>query len=187
MLKMTKIAVFIGSLQKESYNKRIAKTLEKMLPDGVEFDYVDLQMPLFNQDLEMQYPEEARVAKDIVLNADGVLFITPEYNRSLPGVLKNAIDWTSRPYGQNAFNGKPVGMMGASIGPVGTAVAQSDLRHVVAFLNMKLMSQPEVYIANVGNLAFDEAGTLQDERWNDNLKTYVDAFTKWVESEKQTA
>ncbi|HTJ73721.1 MAG TPA: NAD(P)H-dependent oxidoreductase, partial [Verrucomicrobiae bacterium] len=122
----------------------------------------------------------AQAAKDIVLGADAVLFVTPEYNRSVPGVLKNTIDWISRPYGNSAFNSKPVGMMGASIGPVGTAIAQSDLRHIVAFLNMKLMGQPEVYVANAPSLEFNEQGILVDERWQKNLQGYIDAFVAFV-------
>lgn len=175
-----KIAVFVGSLQKDSYNKKLAKTVEGLLPTGVEFVYVDNNLPLFNQDLEADYPAAAQAAKDIVLSADAVLFVTPEYNRSVPGVLKNTIDWVSRPYGDSAFNGKPVGMMGASIGPVGTAIAQSDLRHIVAFLNMKLMGQPEVYVANTPSLSFNEEGILVDERWQKNLQSYVDAFVEFV-------
>jgi chromate reductase len=181
---MTKIVVFVGSLQKESYNKKLAKTLEQLMPEGVEFNYVNIQLPLFNQDLEANYPAEAQAVKDIVTEADGVLFVTPEYNRSVPGVLKNAIDWASRPYGTSAFTGKPVGIIGASISPVGTAVAQSDLRHIVAFLNMKLMGQPEVYVANTMGLSFDEDGILTDEHWRDNLKKYGEAFAAWVEVEK---
>lgn len=175
-----KIAVFVGSLQKESYNKKLAKTLEGMLPSGAEFAYVDINLPLFNQDLEADYPAQAQVAKDIVLGADAVLFVTPEYNRSVPGVLKNAIDWISRPYGSSAFDGKPVGMLGASIGPVGTAIAQSDLRHIVAFLNMKLMGQPEVYIANAPSLSFSDEGILTDERWQKNMQNYIDAFVAFA-------
>lgn len=181
---MTNIAVFVGSLQKDSYNKKVAKTLEQLAPEDMGFTYVNLQLPLFNQDLEADFPAEARAAKDIVKAADGVLFVTPEYNRSVPGVLKNAIDWISRPYGQSAFAGKPVGIIGASISPVGTAVAQSDLRHIVAFLNMKLMGQPEVYIASTMGLPFDESGILTDEHWRENLKKYGEAFKAWVEAEK---
>jgi len=183
--KNMKIAVIVGSLQKDSHNKKLAKTMESLMPKEVEFEYVDIHMPLFNQDLEAEYPAEAKAAKDIIMAADGILVVTPEYNRSLPGVLKNAIDWVSRPYGQNGFNGKPVGIMGASIGPVGTAVAQSDFRHVALFLNMKLMGQPEVYIANAGSLSYDENGILTDERWVKNLQAYADAFTAWVASNSQ--
>jgi chromate reductase len=178
-----KLAVFVGSLQKNSYNKKLAKTMEQLAPDGVEFEYVNLNLPLFNQDVEAEaFPKEAQAVKDVVLAADAALFVTPEYNRSVPGVLKNAIDWASRPYGQSAFAGKPVGMVGISISPVGTAVAQSDLRHIVAFLNMKLMGQPEVYIANAMGLEFSDDGILQDERWRKNLQEYMEAFVKHVES-----
>lgn len=179
-----KIAVFVGSLQKDSHNKKIAKTLEGLLPEGVEFDYVDLNLPLYNQDLEGEYPPEAQAAKDAVANADGVLFVTPEYNRSVPGVLKNAIDWVSRPYGQSAFEGKPVGIIGASIGPVGTALAQADLRRIALFLNMKVMGQPEVYVANATGATYDDNGTLDDERWQKNLQAYGEAFAAWVASNK---
>ncbi|QQG50672.1 MAG: NAD(P)H-dependent oxidoreductase [Candidatus Saccharibacteria bacterium] len=176
---MTKIAVFIGSLQKKSYNKMLAGALENLKPQDMEFIYVDINLPLFNQDLESAYPESARNVKNIVEAADGVLFITPEYNRSVPGVLKNAIDWASRPYGANSFAGKPVGMVGASIGPVGTAVAQSDLRHIVGFLDMKPLGQPEVYIANAMPL-FSDSGELVDERWIKNLRQFIAAFDTWV-------
>jgi chromate reductase len=179
---MTKIAVYVGSLQEKSFNKNLAKNLESLAGDDIEFNYVDINLPLFNQDLEANYPPEAQKVKDIVEAADGVLFVTPEYNRSIPGVLKNAIDWTSRPWGANSFAGKPVGIIGASISPVGTAVAQADLRHIVAFLQMKLMGQPEVYM--VANGLFDESGQLTDEHWRDNLKKYIDALVVWIEAEK---
>ena len=177
-----KIAVFVGSLQKNSYNKKLAKTIEQLAPDGVEFNYVDLNLPLFNQDVEAtSYPREAQTVKDIVMTSDAVLFVTPEYNRSIPGVLKNAIDWASRPYGQSAFTGKPAGTIGISTSSVGTAIAQSDLRHIAAFLDMKLMGQPEVYIANAMSLEFDKDGILSDERWRKNLQEYIEAFVKHVE------
>jgi chromate reductase len=179
---MTNIAVFVGSLQTGSFNKKLAKNLEALAPDGIEFHYVDINLPLFNQDLEANYPAEAQAAKDIVEAADGVLFVTPEYNRSIPGVLKNAIDWVSRPWGTNSFNGKPTGIVGASGGPVGTAVAQSDLRHISGFLNVKLMGQPELYLSNSAG-RFDDNGKIVDES-RDFLKTYIDAFAAWVETEK---
>lgn len=179
---MTNVAVFVGSLQTGSWNKKLAKNLEALAPEGVVFHYVDLNLPLFNQDLEAAYPAEAQAAKDIVDAADGVLFVTPEYNRSIPGVLKNAIDWVSRPWGTNSFNGKPTGIVGASSSQVGTAVAQSDLRHIAGFLNVKLMGQPELYLANAAS-RFDENDQIVEES-RDFLKGYIDAFTKWVENEK---
>jgi len=179
---MTKIAVFVGSLRAESFNKKLAHALENAAPSGVEFDYVDLNLPLFNQDLEAEYPAEAQKVKDIVEGADGVLFVTPEYNRSIPGVLKNAIDWASRPWGSNSFAGKPVGIVGASGGPVGTAVAQSDLRHICGFLGTKLMGQPELYFANSAD-KFDVDGTVVGES-AEYVKRYIDALAAWVEQEK---
>lgn len=176
---MTKISVFVGSLQKGSYNKKLAQTLEELAPNDMVFDYVDINLPLFNQDLESDFPADAQKVKDSIEKADGVLFITPEYNRSVPGVLKNAIDWASRPYGKNSFAGKPVGMVGVSLGPVGTAVAQADLRHIVGFLDMKLLGQPEIYIANAASI-FNEDGELTDERWQKNLQQYIDTFDAWV-------
>lgn len=178
---MTSIAVFVGSLQEKSINKRLAKTLESLAPEGMTFTYVDITMPLFNQDLEANYPASAQAGKDIVEAADGVLFVSPEYNRSIPGVLKNAIDWVSRPYGANSFAHKPVGIIGASIGPVGTAIMQSDIRHIFAFLDMKSMGQPEIYMANASDDMFDSEGILTDERWRKNLKAYIEAFAKWVD------
>lgn len=179
---MTKIAVFVGSLQEGSFNKKLAKNLETLAPEGVEFNYVDINLPLFNQDLESDFPSEARAAKDIVEAADGVLFVTPEYNRGVPGVLKNAIDWTSRPWGDNSFAGKPAGIVGASPSPVGTAVAQADLRHIAAYLGTKLLGQPEVYLADAHE-HFDEQGTIV-EGSKESLKNYIDTFCTWVENEK---
>lgn len=179
---MTKIAVFVGSLQEKSFNKLLARNLEKLAPEGVTFDYVDLNLPLFNQDLEASFPSEAQAIKDIVEAADGVLFVTPEYNRSIPGVLKNAIDWASRPWGANSFAGKPTGIVGASPSPVGTAVAQSDLRHIGGFLNVKLMGQPELYLADA-HLHFDEEGSVVDDS-HALLKDYITTFSTWVENEK---
>jgi chromate reductase len=181
---MAKIAVFVGSLRKESINKYLAKNIEKLAPQGTEFTYVNINLPLFNQDVEASnYPAEAQTGKDIVEASDGVLFVTPEYNRSIPGPLKNAIDWISRPWGTNSFAEKPVGIVGASIGPVGTAIAQSDMRHILAFLETKQLSHPEIYVANATDL-FDENGDLTDERWRKNIQAYIDTFVAWVEKEK---
>lgn len=178
---MTKIAVFVGSLREDSINKKLAKNLEALAPEGVEFDYIDLNLPLFNQDLEADYPAAAQKVKEQVEAADGVLFVTPEYNRSVPGVLKNAIDWASRPWGTNSFAHKPTGIVGASGGPIGTAVAQSHLRGICGFLDVKFMSQPELYF-NATN-GFDEAGQVTGES-RDYVKRYIDTFTDWVRKEE---
>lgn len=181
---MTKIAVFVGSLRKESFNGHLAKALESHAPEGVEFRYADIDVPLFNEDVEKNgHPEKARALKELVETSDGVLFVTPEYNRSVPGVLKNAIDWASRPYGTNSFKGKPTGIVGASLNVAGSAVGQAHLRGIASFLEMKQLGQPEVYMV-VGGDTFNEDGTLKDERWGKNLEAYMARFTEWVESEK---
>ena len=179
---MSTIAVLVGSLRKESLNHTLAKNLEELASEGTRFQYVDLRMPLFNQDMETEFPAEAQAAKDIIEAADGVLFITPEYNRSIPGVLKNAIDWLSRPWGKNSLAGKPAGIVGASISVVGTAVAQADLRHILVYLGVKLLGQPEVYFANAHEL-FDENGEVV-ETSRDFLKNYIDTFVAWTDQEK---
>lgn len=181
---MTKIAVFVGSLREKSINKNLAKSLEALAPEGTAFEYADLNVPLYNQDFDGNYPAEATRLKELVEGSDGVLFVTPEYNRSLPGVLKNAIDWASRPWGTNSFAGKPVGIVGASIGPVGTAIMQADFRHIASFLSMKPLGQPEIHMANVTEDVFGEDGIITDERWRKNLGAYMETFVNWVEAEK---
>ena len=175
-----KIAVIVGSLQKDSHNKKLAKTVEGLLPEGVTFEYVDINMPLFNQDLEADYPVEAQVAKDIIKAADGVLIVTPEYNRSIPGVLKNAIDWASRPYGKNSFAGKPTAAIGTAMGSLGTAAAQQHLRAILAYLNVVLMGQPEGYIVFKQGLV-DDSHTVTDENVRKFLQMYMEKFGDWIE------
>jgi chromate reductase len=179
---MLKIAVFVGSLQEKSFNRMLAQNLEVIKPEGMEFHYVDITLPLYNQDLEANYPAEVQKQKDIVASADGVLIITPEYNRSLPGVLKNALDWISRPYGQSAFNGKPAGVIGAGLHHVSGAIAQADFRHIAGFLNMKVMGQPELHIADAAK-HFDESGKLDDDSMR-RIKEYITAFSQWVTDQK---
>lgn len=179
---MTTIAVFVGSLQKKSFNKMLARNLEKVAPEGVEFTYIDINLPLYNQDLETEYPAEVQKQKDAVLAADGLLFVTPEYNRSLPGVLKNAMDWICRPYGTSAFNLKPAGVVGAGVHHVSGAIAQADFRHIAAFLNMKVMGQPELHIASAPE-HFDEEGNMNEDDMR-RLTEYMAAFVDWVGSEK---
>lgn len=178
---MSNIAVIVGSLQENSLNKRLAKTLESLAPEGMTFTYVDINMPLFNQDVEAAaYPAVAQTAKDAVSAADGVLILTPEYNRGIPGVLKNAIDWISRPYGTNSFAGKPTGVLGISPTPSGTMAAQAGLRPILSFLDTKQLGQPEVYIANATDDLFDESGIIVDERWVKNLNVYMTKFSELV-------
>ncbi len=177
---MAKIAVFVGSLRQNSTNKMLAEALVNVAPDEMEFEYIDIHLPLYNEDVEYAgIPQEVQQAKQAVEAADGILFVTPEYNRSVPGVLKNAIDWISRPYGQSSFAGKPVGIVGSSIGPVGTAAAQADLRGIMLFQNAKVLGQPEIYVANASEV-FDESGQVQSERWEKNFKQYMEAFSTWI-------
>ncbi|HEU5121856.1 MAG TPA: NADPH-dependent FMN reductase [Candidatus Saccharimonadales bacterium] len=180
---MTKIAVLVGSLQQKSFNKMLAKNLEKVKPADIEFQYVDLNLPLYNQDLEANYPAEVQKQKDIVTRADGVLVVTPEYNRSLPGALKNALDWISRPYGDSAFAGKPAGVVGAGLHHVSGAIAQADFRHIAAFLDLRVMGQPEVHINSAAE-RFDEEGNMSEDDMR-RLGEYMAAFSDWVDSQKK--
>lgn len=179
---MTKITVIVGSLREQSFNRMLAKNLERLAPAGVEFHYASIQLPIFSEDMERNMPAEAQALKDEIESADGILFVTPEYNRGVPGGLKNAIDWASRPYGTNSFKGKPVGIVGASISKVGTAVAQADLRHITAYLEMRPMGQPEIYFGPAYEL-FDDKGMVVAES-ESLLRDYMQAFVAWVAKEK---
>jgi chromate reductase len=153
-----------GSLRKNSYNSFALKAAQELLPAGVTLEIISLQgIPVFNQDDEMSPPATVREFKQKILAADAILFATPEYNYSLPGGLKNAIDWGSRPYGESAWQGKTAAIMGVSIGNFGTARAQYDLRKILVALDMPVVVQPEVMIGN-GAERFDKEGHLIDER-----------------------
>lgn len=170
------IAVFVGSLRKESCNRKLAHALEKLAGDKARFQYVQIgDLPLYDQDFDASYPAQGTRLKDQVRAADAVLFVTPEYNRSVPGVLKNAIDIGSRPYGDSAFAGKPAAVIGASIGQIGTAVAQQHLRNSLAFLDMHVLGQPEAFIHFKEGL-IDADGTIHNEGTQTFLKGYVDRF-----------
>lgn len=178
---MAKIAVLVGSLQKNSVNKALASNLEKLAPEGTEFDYVDVgSLPLFNQDMESDFPAEAQAMKDKIEAADGVLLVTPEYNRTFSGVLKNAIDWASRPWGQNSWAGKPVGIVGATISPLGTGPAQAALRQVMVYLDARVMGQPELYQV-VGEGTFDENGDITGEA-RQFAESYMSSLVSHVEA-----
>lgn len=178
---MTKIAIIVGSIRKDSFNLKLAKALEKL--GGGEFSATHVRiddLPLFNQDLESSPPESVTRLKKEIEAADGVLFVTPEYNRSIPGVLKNAIDWASRPYGSNSFAGKPSAICGTSEGAIGTAVAQSHLRSVVAgFLDSPVMGQPEMYLQFKQGL-IDADGNVSNEDTKKFLKKFVDRFVAHI-------
>jgi chromate reductase, NAD(P)H dehydrogenase (quinone) len=162
---MEKIEILgiVGSLRKDSYNHSALKAAQELVPDGAVVNLIELHgIPVFNQDNELVLPAAVLELKRRILAADAILFATPEYNYSLPGGLKNAIDWASRPYGESAWTGKPAAVMGASAGPLGTARAQYHLRQVLVTLNMPVVNQPEVMIANATQW-FDQDGRLTDE------------------------
>jgi chromate reductase, NAD(P)H dehydrogenase (quinone) len=178
---MSKIAVIVGSLRRDSINRKLAEALAKLAGPKLEFTYVKIDdLPLFSQDLEPNPPAAVTRIKGQIEAADGVLIVTPEYNRSIPGVLKNAIDWASRPYGKNSFNLKPTAGIGTSGGAIGTAVAQQHLRSILAYLNVVLMGQPEAYIQFKQGLV-DDQHNVTDESVRKFLQSYVDTFAAWVD------
>lgn len=160
---MVKILGIAGSLRRESYNRNALRAAIDLVPDGTRLEPFELdEIPIFNQDHEQDPPSSVVEFKRRIREADAILFVTPEYNYSIPGVLKNAIDWASRPYGDNAWNGKVAAVMGASVGVIGTARAQYHLRQTFVFLNMFAVNQPEVMIGKAHE-RFDKAGNLTDE------------------------
>lgn len=178
---MSKIAVIVGSLRKESINRKLAEALAKLAGSKAEFVFSRIDdLPLFSQDLEPSPPASVTRLKSEIESADAVLIVTPEYNRSIPGVLKNAIDWASRPYGKNSFAGKPGAAIGASGGAIGTAAAQQHLRSIMTHLNVTLMGQPEGYIHYKEGLV-DGKHDVTDEGVRKFLQTWTDAFTTWVD------
>ncbi|MNK07793.1 NADPH azoreductase [compost metagenome] len=172
------ILAIVGGISKESINKKLFYAVRSLAPKNMVLEDFDIsQLPFFSQDLENDPPEVARKFKERIKEADAVLFITPEYNRSFPGVLKNAIDWGSRPYGQNLWDKKVAGVMGASIGNIGTFGAQHHLRQILAYLNMKTMGQPEFYLN--ASKCFDGKGQLADEKVKELIQGYWKAFVAW--------
>lgn len=179
-----KILTLVGGISKNSINKKLFNAVKELAPKEVEIDtYAIETLPFFTQDLENDPPEIVRKYKEKIKSADAILFITPEYNRSFPGVLKNAIDWGSRPHGQNLWNKKTGAVMGCSIGNIGTFGAQHHLRQVMAYLNMNTMGQPEFYFN--GSKSFDEQGHLTDEITKKLIKDYWEAFLKYIKAESK--
>ena len=166
MAKGIKILGIAGSVRKASFNKSALRAAQKLVPEGTSIEIFDIDgLPGFNQDEEKNPPAKVTELKAKIRAADAILFVTPEYNYSIPGVLKNAIDWASRPYGDSAWNGKPVAVMGASVGVIGTARAQYHLRQIFVFLDMHAVNQPEVMIN--ASKSFDEQGNLTDQQTKD--------------------
>lgn len=179
-METIKILGIAGSLRKDSYNKWALKAAQLLAPEGVKVETFDIgKIPLFNQD-EERNPSPALVEfKKAIRAADAILFVTPEYNYSVPGVLKNAIDAASRPYGESAWSGKPVAIMGASIGNLGTARAQYHLRQMFVFLNMYALNQPEVMISNASQ-RFDQEGNLIDETTANLIRQLLQNLAEWT-------
>ena len=174
------IGYVIGSLRKDSYNRKLATALIKLGPPDFTFKELRIgDLPLYNQDDDKAQAPEVQRLKSEIRGCDGVIFVTAEYNRSIPGVLKNAIDHASRPYGQNAWMGKPAGIIGASIGAIGTAVSQSHLRSILAYLDMPTLGQPEAYI-QVKDGFFDEAGNVSNAETRKFLHAWMDKYATWV-------
>lgn len=182
MEDIIKLLGFAGSLRKESYNRSALRAAVNLMPQGAKLDTFELgDIPPFNEDHEQEAPHAVRMFKRAIKDADAILIVTPEYNYSVPGVLKNAIDWASRPYGDNAWDGKPVGMMGASIGMLGTSRAQYHLRQMFVFLNMFPLNQPEVMIPYAEN-KFDSEGHLTDEVTTQKIRELLKALVEWTET-----
>jgi chromate reductase, NAD(P)H dehydrogenase (quinone) len=176
------IALVVGSLRRESVNRKLADAVVKLAPAELSFQSLRIDdLPPYNQDEEMNPSEPVKRLKRDVAAARGVLFVTPEYNRSVPGVLKNAIDHASRPYGQSAWAGKPAAVIGASIGSIGTAVAQQHLRTALAYLDMPTLGQPEVFI-HVTEGFFDGQGNLTRPDSKAFLQGFMDRFVAWVKA-----
>jgi len=175
-----KIAVVVGSIRKDSINRKLARALIKLAPADFNFELIQLDdLPVFNQDHDQNPPDPVKRMKAQIAAAHAVLFVTPEHNRSLPTALKNALDWASRPYGQNLWAGKPAAMSGASIGAVGTAVAQSHLREVLGYLDMPTLGAPEVYIHFTDGLV-DDDGNIGNEGTRKFLQSFMDRYAAWV-------
>lgn len=175
-----RILGIVGSLRKDSYNRLALKAAQELVPEGTDLHLIELHgIPVFNQDEEMAPPDSVIEFKRWIRAADGILFATPEYNYSLAGGLKNAIDWASRPFGESAWLGKPAAIMGASMGRLGTARAQYHLRQILVTLNMPTVNQPEVMIGNVAQ-QFDRDGKLTDEPTRQHIRQLLEALVQLI-------
>jgi chromate reductase len=174
-----RIAVIVGSIRRDSFNKKLAQALQKLAPQDFEFQLCRIDdLPLYNQDDDNNQAPPVKRLKSEIASAQAVIFVTPEYNRSIPGVLKNAIDHASRPYGQSAWAGKPAGVIGISIGSIGTALAQQHLRNILAYLDMHTLGQPEAFLQTKPGLLGDGPDLSEDSR--KFLQGWMDRFTEFV-------
>lgn len=180
-MRTYQVGYFIGSLSSTSINRTLSKALIRLAPDDLELTEIPIgDLPLYSPDFDDDYPAPARALKDAIAASDAVLFVTPEYNRSIPGALKNAIDWASRPYGQNAFDHIPAAVVGASIGMIGTALAQQSLRGVLSYCNARQMTSPEAYI-HFDPDVLTASGEVTDEDTATFLRGFMQEFRDHVE------
>ncbi|MFT4219296.1 MAG: NADPH-dependent FMN reductase [Microbacterium sp.] len=176
-----KIGYIVGSISSTSINRRLARALERVAPDDVELFEIPIKdLPFYSPDYDADFPPVAREFKRAIEDADGVIIVTPEYSRSIPGVLKNALDWSTRPYGQGSFNGKPTAIIGTSGGPVSTAAAQQHLRAILGHFNAPTLGQPEGYIQSTPGL-FSDDGEISNESTAAFLRGYLEAFASLVD------
>jgi chromate reductase len=181
MSRTRNVAVLVGSLRKESLNRKMANALIAMAPSGLKLEIVEIgRLPLYNQDYEVAPPPEVLAFKQRIQSADAVLFVTPEYNRTVPGLLKNAIDVASRPSGKSAWSGKPTAVVSVSPGALGGFGANHCLRQSFVFLNMPAMQQPEAYVGHAAQL-FNEEGELVNESTREFMGKFLQTFALWIE------
>ncbi|MBF0671749.1 MAG: NAD(P)H-dependent oxidoreductase [Salinibacterium sp.] len=174
------VGYFVGSLATASINRTLSKALIKLAPKELEFTEIPIaNLPLYSYDYDADYPAEGRALKEAIASVDAVLFVTPEYNRAIPGALKNAIDWASRPWGQNSFARKPSAVIGASVGAIGTAVAQQNLRSVLSFCDSPQMNSPEAYIQITPGLITDD-GEVTNESTKEFLTDYMNSYFEFI-------
>ncbi|MFD6859798.1 NADPH-dependent FMN reductase [Rhodococcus sp. NPDC060090] len=175
------VGYIVGSLSSTSINRILAKALIKLAPDDLSFVEISIRdLPLYSQDYDADYPPQGRALKEAIAAVDAILFVTPEFNRSIPGGLKNAIDWASRPWGQNSFDHMPVAVIGASPGAIGTALAQQSLRAVLSFTNTRQMTAPEGYITFDPEIYSDD-GSISDDSTAEFLRKYMQEFREHIE------
>jgi chromate reductase len=174
------IAVVVGSLRRDSINRKLADAVARLAPPEYTFQQLQIgDLPLYNQDDDANPAAPVKRLKGDIAASQGIVFVTPEYNRSVPGVMKNAIDAASRPYGQNAWAGKPAGIISASIGPIGAAMAQQHLRNILAYLDVPTLGQPEAFM-HIKDGFFDPSGNIADASTRKFLQAWMDRYTRWV-------
>ncbi|PVW01996.1 ACP phosphodiesterase [Microbacterium sp. Gd 4-13] len=174
------IGYIVGSISSTSINRRLSKALERVVPDGVKLVEIPIaDLPFYSPDFDADFPQVARDFKQSIADVDGVIILTPEYSRSIPGVLKNALDWSARPYGEASFDGKPTAVMGTSQGPISTAVAQQHLKTILSHYNAPVLGQPEGFIQSTPGL-FEDDGAITNEGTAAFLRSYLEAFVDLI-------